>query len=359
MPFDVVIAGAGLAGIEAVLGLRELARDQVRVTVVGPAHEVLHQPLGDAPWTMGGVDRHPIDEVMSLLDVSLVRDAMTGVDPDRRRLLLRQGGEMPYDALLVAIGARRVMSLDNAVVFGSAIDVPAVERILDLAHRGAAHRVAVTVPVGTAWSLPAYEVALRVAAVNAEATVITPETKPVSVFGDEASAVVAEELERAGVRVVNGVVEDTEPGEIALTGDRRLAADAVVALPWVRGPRVEGLPHDPDGFLPVDPFGAVDGVEGVWAAGDGTSFPIRQGGLACQQAATAARSIAAAAGAPVTAEPLEPCVRGALPTGSGTLWLEHDLHSGVSRASREPLWDPPHRVAGVRLPAFLEKLDAR
>jgi sulfide:quinone oxidoreductase len=357
MSSRIVIAGTGLAGVEAVLGLRELAGDAVQITIVGPADELLHQPLGDAPWTMGGVHRHPIGAVADLLGVELVRDAVVEVDPGGRTVKLRQGGELGYDALLLALGARRVMALDHAVEFGSALDVPAVERVLDLIRRGAVRRLAVTVPVNAAWSLPAYEVALRAAAAGAEATIITPESKPVSVFGEEAAAVVAAELEAAGVQLVTGVVQDTEPGEVVLR-DRSVDADAVVALPWLHGPRVAGMPHDPEGFLPTDPFCAVEGAEGVWAAGDGTSFPIRQGGIACQQAAVAAAAMAGAAGADVTAEPLRPVVRGALPTGSGTLWLEHDLAGGGSRASREPLWQPPHRVAGVRLPAFLERLEA-
>jgi sulfide:quinone oxidoreductase len=78
--------------------------------------------------------------------------------------------------------------------------------------------------------------------------------------------------------------------------------------------------------------------------------------VACQQAAAAAGSVARALGTDVEAEPLRPWVRGALPTADGPLYLEHDLASGAARASRTPLWDPPHRIAGVRLPAFLERL---
>jgi len=244
------------------------------------------------------------------------------------------------------------MALDHAVVFGSPLDVPAVDGVLDLARHGELARLAVTVPPGAAGTLPAYEVALRAAEGGASATIVTPESKPASVFGDEPSAAVAGLLERAGVDVVRGTVDEFEPGFVCLTDDTRVPAGAVVALPYLRGPRVPGLPHDDEGFLPVDPFGAVDGVEDVWAAGNGTSFPIRQGGLACQQAAVAAASVCG------VHQPLEPVVRGALPTADGPLYLVHDLNSGATAVSPDPLWDPPHRVAGVRLPAFLEELDA-
>lgn len=358
MGFSVVVAGTGLAGVEALLGLRELAGDRVDAVLVGPAGELLHQPLGDAPWTMGGVHRHPVDAVAARLGAECMRDAVTEVDPEGRHVLLHEHGPLAYDALLVAVGARRVMSLDRAIEFGSSLDVPAIEDLLGLVRRGAVRTVAVTVPEGAAWSLPAYEVALRAAAVGARAAILTPEAAPAEVFGAEASAAVAEALDRAGVEVIRGTVGDADPDGVVLADGTRMPADAVVALPWVHGPALRGLPHDELGFLPRGDSGEVEGVEAVWAAGDATTYPIRQGGIACQQAAVAACAIAAAAGADVTPEPLRPVLRGALPTGEGALWLEHDLASGASRASAEPLWDPPHRVAGVRLPALLEELDA-
>ncbi|HWT93172.1 MAG TPA: FAD-dependent oxidoreductase [Solirubrobacteraceae bacterium] len=354
MSARIVIAGGGLAGIEAALGLRELASADAEITIVAPARELAHQAL-DAPWTMSGIVRHPLDEVCARLGVTLVRDAIASVDVAARSVALQREGSVAYDALLVAVGARRVMSLDHAVVFGSALDVPAVERLRDLVQGGDARRVAFIVPPGAAWSLPAYEGALRAADAGAESVVVTSEPRPLDIFGS-ASSQVAEVLAAAGVTVVHGTAVDTEPGTVVLADDTRVHADAIVAQPWVRGPRVEGLPHDDDGFLPTDPWCAVDGASGVWGAGDGTVFPIRQGGLACQQAAVAAASIAAAAGADVPVEPLRPVVRGALPTPSGALWLEHDLSSGEARSSDQPLWDPPSRIAGVRLPAFLASL---
>ena len=65
----------------------------------------------------------------------------------------------------------------------------------------------------------------------------------------------------------------------------RLEVDRVVALPTMTGPSISGVPASLGGFLPVDAHGKVLGVDGIYAAGDGTSFPVKQGGLAAQQAA--------------------------------------------------------------------------
>ena len=69
--------------------------------------------------------------------------------------------------------------------------------------------------------------------------------------------------------------------------------DLVVALPHLRGPELPGLPEESGGFVPVDAYGRVRGVDRVWAVGDMTTRPLRQGGLAAQQADVAAADIAA------------------------------------------------------------------
>ncbi len=65
-----------------------------------------------------------------------------------------------------------------------------------------------------------------------------------------------------------------------------------MALPRLRGPRIGGIPQTFDGFVPVDSFGMVSGTQDVYAAGDITTFPVKQGGIAAQQADAAAEAIA-------------------------------------------------------------------
>lgn len=66
----------------------------------------------------------------------------------------------------------------------------------------------------------------------------------------------------------------------------------MVALPRLLGPGLSGLPADGGGFLPVDEYGPVRGVDRVWTAGDATDVPIKQGGVAAQLADVGAGSIA-------------------------------------------------------------------
>jgi len=105
----------------------------------------------------------------------------------------------------------------------------------------------------------------------------------------------------------------------------------------------------------------VEGLDDVYAAGDATTFPIKQGGLATQQADVVAQAIAARAGAPVTPEPFRPVLRGLLLTGRTPAYRSTELRGGLgdmSRAEVEPLWWPPSKIAGRYLSPYLARLTA-
>ncbi len=99
----------------------------------------------------------------------------------------------------------------------------------------------------------------------------------------------------------------------------------------------------------------VVGVEDVYAAGDGTNFPIKQGGLGTQQADAAAAHIAERLGAAVAAEPFHPVLRGKFITGDESLHLRADVAGGggADEASLDCLWWPPHKISGRYLAPFL------
>jgi sulfide:quinone oxidoreductase len=169
-------------------------------------------------------------------------------------------------------------------------------------------------------------------------------------------------LTERGITVYGGQdVEVPERDRVLLLPDGpAIEADRVVALPRLYGPAVAGLPHDRDGFVPVDEHGRVDGVQNVWAAGDCTTFPVKQGGIAAQQADVVAAAIAADAGADVEAPPFAPVLRGVLLTGRDPNWLRGDMAEGSVQApamSHTALWWPPSKVAGRYLAPALGTID--
>src|SRR5207244_5225616 len=106
-------------------------------------------------------------------------------------------------------------------------------------------------------------------------------------------------------------------GKLKLEGGENINVDRVVALPELVGEPIPGVPHDEKGFIPVDQHGAVRGLPDVYAAGDGIAYPVKQGGLATQQADAAAEAIAATLGAAIEPKPFRARLRGQLLTGLG------------------------------------------
>jgi sulfide:quinone oxidoreductase len=189
---------------------------------------------------------------------------------------------------------------------------------------------------------------------------VTPEGEPLQLFGSEASAAVRGLLDEHEIALhVRSYAAEARAGELILISGDVLAADRVLALPRLHGPRIGGIPQTFEGFVSVDSHGRVVGVPDVYAAGDITVFPIKQGGIAAQQADAAAEAIAAAAGAGVTPRPFTPVLRGLLLTGAEPRYLRGELvgAAGVAtEASTEPLWWPPAKIVGRYLAPFLAQL---
>jgi sulfide:quinone oxidoreductase len=133
----------------------------------------------------------------------------------------------------------------------------------------------------------------------------------------------------------------------------------VVALPALEGPAIAGVPSDPSGFIPVDLHGRVKGIDAVYAAGDATTFPIKQGGLAAQQADAVAEAVAARFGAPLAPRPFKPVLRGRLFTGGSDRFLRTGVGGGEGDGAiaTTSLWWPPTKVAGLYLAPYLFSRD--
>ena len=296
-PPEVVVVGGGIAAAEFVLALRDLAGDRVGITLVAPNPDLLVRPLQVAePLGADRIERRPL----SGLGVRFVQAAVSAIEPGR--VLLRGGGVQRYDTLLLAPGARRLPAFDDALHIG---EEGALETLRDEILAGGVRSVAFVAPTLTGWLLPLYEAALLTARLGAQVSLHTPEATPLELFGD---AAVGRALAEAGVEFLGG----------RRTGAPAPAADRIVSLPLVRGPRIPGVPTTGlYELIPVDAYGRVDGLAGVYAVGDATDHPLKQGGIACQQAVTAAAHIAA----PATATPFVPRVRATLLTGGEPIEL--------------------------------------
>jgi sulfide:quinone oxidoreductase len=188
---------------------------------------------------------------------------------------------------------------------------------------------------------------------------VTSEDAPLGIFGTRAAEAVAADLADAGIATrLGSVVRDWAWGRLSLIPSGTVSVDRVLALPVLRGPAIQGLPHDRHGFLQADAAGRVPGAPGVFVVGDAGPFPVKQGGVACQQADAVASLIARELGAPVDPIPFEPVLRGWLWDGDGGRFLRADLPGGRTESSgvtsrESPLWQPEGKVACRFLSAAL------
>jgi sulfide:quinone oxidoreductase len=368
----VVVAGAGVAAVECVLALHELAGARIGLELLAPAAELVHRP-SSVKTPFGGAPAARIDLSRLAVDLGIRhhRGALASVEPGSHRLFTRDGGYVPYDLLVVATGAHSREAIPGAVTFRGPMSAGHVEEVVMRVAAQPGLRLAFAAPPGVRWLLPLYELALLSAAALRERGVADPdivvatgEHEPLEVFGPAASEAVRDALDRAGVELVTSAAAVSAFDEaLRLESGELLAADVVVALPGLVGPRISGLPHDDDGYIPVDDHGHVRGCTDVFAAGDATAFPVKHGGLAAQQADAVAEAIAAQVGSVGMPEPFRPVLRGLLLTGEAPLYLRAELGPGGRRehrllpapgtASTRALWWPPGKVAGRYLTPFL------
>jgi sulfide:quinone oxidoreductase len=370
----VIVAGGGVAALEALFALHELAGHRIRLTLLAAGSEFLNRPASVAePFGLGGPGPIPFDEVARHCGAGVHAGMLAAVDVADRCAVTADGDRLAYDGLVVAVGARAALGPPGAVAFSGPQDVPALAGVLDAAERGELDSIAFAITPGVAWTLPVYELAIMAAvdlrdrgAGAVRITVVTPEEAPLQLFGEAASEAVAGLLRDRGVELVHGRIAAVEDGRLRLADGTSLAAGATVALPPLQGPWIGGLPADEHGFVPVDGHGRVPGAPGVYAVGDATSFPIKQGGLATQQADAAAAALAADLGGRAAGPPFRPILRGLLLTGGAPLYLRAELHgrravgrsttvSGAlqSDVSTRALWWPPGKVAGRYLAPYL------
>jgi sulfide:quinone oxidoreductase len=362
-PFRVLVAGGGIAALEAMLALRELVGDRAELAMLAPADELTLKPLavGEA-FGLAAPPPLPLDTVARDLGAERHRDTLAAVDPESSTVRTGSGESLRYDALLLAVGAHSGDALAGAITYRGGPDNDRVAAVLDELERGSISRVVFAVPQTVQWALPIYELALLTAARagkdggGASVALVTYEHAPLSMFGHRASESVAALLREAGIELVAGARAAQVWGAgLTLADGRVIDGDRVISAPKLTVPPLEGVPQDPDGFIDVDARMRVTGLDRVYAAGDATWFPIKQGGIAAQQADAAAGAIAGLIDPGIEPPPFRPTLRGVLFTGGAPRYLraEVDRRAASSAAGTAPLWWPPSKIAGRHQASYI------
>jgi sulfide:quinone oxidoreductase len=365
----VVIAGGGVAALETALALQELAADQTDVTAIAPNSEFVYRPMTvREPFAYAKARRYALSPIVQHAGARLIVDELARVDPDKQVVYTKAQEEIEYGALVLALGARALPRYEHALTIDDRCLDETLHGLIQDIEGDYVHNLAFVIPARMAWPLPVYELALMTAGrayemnIELNVTIVTPEDTPLAIFGAAATKALGELLGRMRVQTITSAyAEVPRATQVVINpGDRRIEVDRVVALPELYGPSVRGLPAGENGFIRVNAYGQVPDAGPIFAAGDATEFAVKHGGIAAQQADSAASSIAALAGAAVTPEPFHPVIRGMLLTDSKPLYLMSRITGGQgfsSEVTETPSWSPPAKIAAKYLAPYLNTKD--
>ena len=375
LPLHVVAAGGGFAAAELVLALRALAQERVTLELVAPSPRLSFKPA--APGVAFGastVQEYDLRELTEDAGATYRCDAVEAVASKASRVRFASGSSTHYDALVLATGARPQAAVPGATTYRDHRDSAAIAGMFDELRAGAISTVAFAAPAGVTWTLPLYELALLTAreidrhALTASVTIVTPEREPLEVFGPEVSTAISSLLGDRGVHLERSAhAHAVTRSGIELLYGGIVPADRVIAIPRLAGRRMSGLPADWSGFVPTDERGHVEDLDGVLAAGDMTRFPIKQGGLATQQADVIASELSRLAGVDLPEEPIRYVLRTQLLGADGPLFLQAEL-DGRGRPSpggrrpqitTEAPWWPAAKLFGRHLSPWMAARDRR
>ncbi len=364
-----IIVGGGVAALETSLALHDLAPAETDVTVLAPNEEFVYRPMTiREPLAYGRARRYPLAPILRDAGATLLAGELDWIDPGNQTIHTKDEEAIEYDALVLALGAKIVPRYSNALTIDDRCMDETLHGLIQDVEGGYVHSLAFVSPGRMAWPLPLYELAMMTAGraydmgIDLSVTIVTPEDAPLAIFGAAVSTALGERLEKVGIKTIHSAyAEIPDAGHVVVSpGDRHLNVDRVVALPELYGPSIRGIPLGEHGFVRVDAFCRVPDVGPIFAAGDATQFAVKQGGVASQQADTAAESIAALCGADVEPQPFHPVVRGMLLTDDKPLYLTARItggHGFSSEIANEPNWSPPSKIAAKYLAPRLQEFD--
>ncbi len=306
---QVVVIGAGFGGLECT---RALSGAGVHVTVIDRRNHHLFQPLLYQVATTSLATSEIAWPVRHLLrkrkDVTTLLGTVVGLDTEGKRVLLEDGGSVPYDTLVLATGARHayfghdewepfapgLKTLEDATTIRRRILLAfeRAERETDPEKRRALMTFVIIGGGPTGVELAGTIAELAHDTLSGEFRNIDPGTARVVLieagerilagFKPELSAYAGKALERLGVTVELGraVTECTADG-VTFGGETMPAGAIIWAAGVAASPAAEwlGVPADRVGRLIVEPDLTVPSHPDIFAIGDTAHVEWQEGRL--------------------------------------------------------------------------------
>ena len=303
----IVIVGAGFGGLEAV---HRLAGTPVSITIVDRRNHHLFQPLLYQVATASLATSEIAWPVRHLLsgrpEVTTFLATVIGVDPAARRVLLDDGGSLPYDTLILATGARHayfghdewepfapgLKTLEDATTIRRRILLAfeLAERESDVQRRNALLTFVVIGggPTGVELAGTIAELAKvtmppdfrNIDTRTARVVLIEAGSRVLPAFTEDLSAYAQRSLEQIGVEVLLGKPVSDCTADGVVYGGEKLDSKTIIWAAGVRAsPAAEwlGAAADRAGRLIVSPDLTVPGHPEIFAIGDTAAITAPDG----------------------------------------------------------------------------------
>ncbi|MGP3981286.1 NAD(P)/FAD-dependent oxidoreductase [Streptomyces sp. KR80] len=269
----IVIVGAGMAGVQTAVALREQGWKGAITLLGAEPHQPYDRPPLSKAVLLGKADGSTLDVDFSALGIELLLGRHVTALRPADRVVETAAGPVPYDRLVLATGA-------EPITLPGSEGVPGVHvlRTVDDAERlrpVLTQRQEVVV-IGAGWIGAEFATAAREA--GCPVTVVEAADRPLAgALPAEVAEHMAAWYADSGARLITGArVAEVEQGAVLLADGTRLTADAVLvgigARPstgWLEG---SGVELSPDGSVSVDERLRTS-VPDVYAVGDCASFP--------------------------------------------------------------------------------------
>ena len=358
----VVVLGGGIGGLTVANELRGLLAREHRIVLVERERDHVFAP--SLLWLMAG-DRRRAQVTHDLADltrrgIDLVRAEITAIDPERRAIVAGTR-EMPYDALVVALGAELAPQAlpGYAEAAQNFFDLDGAARFADALRSFPGGRAVVAVS-SLPYKCPAapYEAALLIEAAlrrrgirkQSEVVIFTPEPQPMPVAGPALGAAVSRLLADRGIALHVSrplAAIDAVQRELVFADGVRERFDLLAGVPPHRSPEVvrsSPLANE-TGWIPVDRHTLRTRFADTYAIGDVTTITLangkplpKAGVFAHGEARVVAREIAASFGG----------ASAAAFDGRGFCWVE--LGAGRAAFAEGEFYATPAPVVRLRAP---------
>lgn len=358
----ILIVGSGPGALEAALALGASESITAEIDLISPQTEFVYRPnLVLEPFGGQPPARYSVGELLEGSGARQWQGTIESVDPAAGLARSPEGDEFNFDALILATGAVPRAALPQpAITVGTNGSLDQLGDLVADIDAGRLSTLGFLRQPGATWSLPTYELALlaaaragRQVARQLDVGVITHEPSPLIDFGQDNSDRVAALCAEAGVVLHCQSELLSYEGRTAVLADgQQLEIDRLVVMPQLEAVVPDGVPTSENGFVAVDQSQLVAGTENIYAIGDVTDFPFKQGGLAGAEADAAVSAIAARLGSGGNPVPFDGEVRGVLLAADQRLILRARVTaSGAESLPVEDSSQPLPKIDGALLSA--------